>query len=74
MIHKNFMHEQAGLTARSSRHLPDLPSRNDSAPAFTLPSRKAIFPTDEESSTNPRARSARLRVAVRTDAPMGGKA
>lgn len=69
-IVKSFMHEQAGLTARSSRHLPDLPSRNDSAPAFTLPSRKAIFPTDEESAINPRARSARLRVAVRTDAPM----
>lgn len=73
-IVKTFMHEQAGLTARSSRHLPDLPSRNDSAPAFTIPSRKAIFPTDEESSTNPRARSARLRVAVRTDAPMEDKA
>ncbi len=73
-IVKSFMHEQAGLTARSSRHLPDLPSRNDSAPAFTLPSRKAIFPTDQESSINPRARSARLRVAVRTDAPMEDKA
>lgn len=68
-IVKSFMHEQAGLTARSSRHLPDLPpasvGRDDSGVAFTLPSRKAIFPTDHEASVNPRARSARLRVAVR---------
>ena len=66
-IVKNFMHEQAGMTARASRHLPDHPSRDDSVPAFTLPSRKAIFPTDQESAVNPRARSARLRVAVRTE-------
>lgn len=66
-IVKNFMHEQAGMTARSSRHLPDHPSGDDSVPAFTLPSRKAIFPTDHEAAINPRARSARLRVAVRTE-------
>jgi 16S rRNA (cytosine1402-N4)-methyltransferase len=74
-IVKNFMHEQAGMTARSSRHLPDHPSRDDSVPAFTLPSRKAIFPTDQESAINPRARSARLRVAVRTAAAIteGGR-
>ncbi|QQG37476.1 MAG: 16S rRNA (cytosine(1402)-N(4))-methyltransferase RsmH [Micavibrio aeruginosavorus] len=66
-IVKNFMQEQAGMTARSSRHLPDIPQQGDSSgAAFTLPSRKAVFPTDHELETNPRARSARLRVAVRT--------
>jgi 16S rRNA (cytosine1402-N4)-methyltransferase len=70
-IVKNFMQEQAGMLARSSRHMPDHPSRDDSVPAFTLPSRKAIFPTDQEAETNPRARSARLRVAVRTEGGRG---
>ena len=66
-IVKNFMQEHAGMTARSSRHMPELPVQGDfSGAAFTLPSRKATFPTDHESETNPRARSARLRVAVRT--------
>lgn len=66
-IVKNFMQEHAGMTARASRHMPDLPVQGDSSgTAFTLPSRKAIFPTDHESKINPRARSARLRVAVRT--------
>ncbi len=65
-IVKTFMQEQAGMTARASRHMPDLPSRDDSGAAFTLPSRKAIFPTDQEASVNPRARSAKLRVAIRT--------
>lgn len=65
-IVKNFMQEQAGMTARSSRHMPDIPVRGESSgAAFTLPSRKAILPTDQEISVNPRARSAKLRVAVK---------
>lgn len=36
---------------------------------FQLVSRKAIRPGDEECRRNPRARSSRLRVAERTDAP-----
>jgi len=36
-----------------------------------LKSRKAITPDPQELSENPRARSAKLRVAVRTDAPAG---
>lgn len=66
-IVKSFMQEQAGMTARSSRHMPDIPVRGESSgAAFTLPSRKAILPTDQEISVNPRARSAKLRVAVKT--------
>lgn len=71
-IVKNFMHEQAGMTARASRHMPDHPSRDESVAAFTLPSRKAIFPTDHEAEINPRSRSARLRVAVRTEGQVRG--
>ncbi len=33
---------------------------------YTLPSRRAIVPTDEEVKTNPRARSAKMRVIERT--------
>ena len=40
-------------------------------PAFRLPFRRAIGPDPEELDVNPRARSALLRVAVRTDAAAG---
>jgi 16S rRNA (cytosine1402-N4)-methyltransferase len=40
------------------------PARNDGR-VFDLPSKKALQPSDEETRSNPRARSARLRYAVR---------
>lgn len=40
-------------------------------PQFTLKSAKAIGPDAEELAQNPRSRSAKLRVAIRTDAPAG---
>lgn len=39
------------------------------APTFSLLSRKAVTPSAEEARANPRARSSKLRAAVRTDAP-----
>lgn len=65
-IVKNFMQEHAGYAARSSRHMPDVSLQNSPAIAFTLPSRKAIHPTNHEMDINPRARSAKLRLAIRT--------
>jgi 16S rRNA (cytosine1402-N4)-methyltransferase len=58
------------LTARAraaspSRHQPDV---KKAAPTFELRQKKAMVATDEEVRENPRARSAKLRVAVRTDA------
>jgi 16S rRNA (cytosine1402-N4)-methyltransferase len=38
---------------------------------FKVKSRKAIGPDEQELQDNPRSRSAKLRVAVRTDAPAG---
>ncbi len=67
-IVKKFLFERAGYVSAASRHLPEIPQAPNQ-PTFTLSSRKAAFPTDEEISLNPRSRSARLRVAVRTDAP-----
>ena len=67
-IVKSFLHEHSGATGRGSRHMPELP---DAAPipSFSLVKRGAIKPGKDETSTNSRARSARLRVAERSDAP-----
>jgi 16S rRNA (cytosine1402-N4)-methyltransferase len=63
---KRFLAERAGEGGGGSRHAPE-PQRRD--PAFVLTPKKAIAPDDAEIAANPRARSARLRVATRTDAP-----
>jgi len=54
-----------------SRHLPEAPSE---APSFRLIKRGAIKPAAAEARSNPRARSARLRAAIRTDAPAWAEA
>lgn len=65
-IVKRFLAERSRERAGGSRHMPveDLP-----APTFRLPVRSAVSPTAAEIASNPRARSARLRVGERTDAP-----
>jgi hypothetical protein len=44
------------------------------APSFEIISRKAILPIEDERNQNSRARSAKLRIARRTDAPPLGMA
>ncbi|MBI1214457.1 MAG: 16S rRNA (cytosine(1402)-N(4))-methyltransferase RsmH [Alphaproteobacteria bacterium] len=69
---KNFLKEQSGRTPNVSRHMP-LPEA--SAPAlFTLEKNSGLAPTEEETKANPRARSARLRYAIRTAVPAEGGA
>ncbi|WP_300376131.1 16S rRNA (cytosine(1402)-N(4))-methyltransferase RsmH [Henriciella sp.] len=68
---KLFMRERAGLMGGGSRHMPK--KDEGPAPSFALASKKATEPSEAELAVNPRARSSRLRVAVRTSAaPMGG--
>ncbi len=60
-IVKKFLAGRAGQTGRGSRYLPDAPS----TPASFCATR-SIAPRQAEVETNPRSRSARLRVARRT--------
>lgn len=63
---KNYFREQSGGKPRSSRHVP-ASFQTSSASHFSLPSRSAIKPSQDEIQKNSRARSARLRVAIRTE-------
>jgi len=67
-IVKRFFQDRAGHGGGGSRHAPQAAAK----PAqFTLPSRKPTGADDEEIAANPRARSARLRHGIRTDAAPG---
>ena len=65
---KRFLTERAGAAASGSRHLP-FADRDRPSPTFTLPHRKPVTPSAAEVTHNPRARSAKLRAAIRTEAP-----
>ena len=62
---KTFLYERSGRSPSASRHLPAQPSK--AAPVFDLHPKKALKPTDTESQNNPRARSARLRGALKRE-------
>jgi 16S rRNA (cytosine1402-N4)-methyltransferase len=64
-IVKNFLAER-GKASAGSRHLPELAQ---SAPSFQLLTKRPIIAGDAEVAANPRARSAKLRAAERTEAP-----
>ncbi|MDO5647051.1 16S rRNA (cytosine(1402)-N(4))-methyltransferase RsmH [Paracoccus sp. (in: a-proteobacteria)] len=67
-IVKRFMQARADQGGGGNRYAPVTQALN---PAFSLPFRRAIGPDPDELDANPRARSALLRVAVRTEAPAG---
>ncbi len=67
-IVKRFIQTRSGAGPRPNRFQPE---EQAEAPRFAQVSRRAITADDEELSRNPRARSAKLRVARRLDAPAG---
>lgn len=64
-IVKRFLQLASGHESNANRYAP---ATTSTAPRFDLMT-KAIGPDDAEMAANPRARSAKLRVARRTDAP-----
>ncbi|MHC9236807.1 16S rRNA (cytosine(1402)-N(4))-methyltransferase RsmH [Pseudooceanicola sp. 502str34] len=65
---KRFLQQRGGKSGSANRYAPQL---EQEAPAFRILTRKAAGPDEEELEQNPRARSARLRVGERTEAPAG---
>ena len=65
-IVKRFFRERSGSSPAGSRHRPTLGDPNE--PTFERVA-KPVSPTERELAAYPRARSARLRSAVRTSAP-----
>jgi 16S rRNA (cytosine1402-N4)-methyltransferase len=64
---KRFLQARSGAAGRGSRYAPETA---EEAPRFDAVA-KSVEADEEELSRNPRARSARLRVARRTAAPAG---
>lgn len=67
-IVKKFFTLRAGRKSGVSRHLPEQSIKVE-APAFRIVNSRPLTPSKGECEVNPRARSARLRAGVRTDAP-----
>ncbi|WP_372993593.1 16S rRNA (cytosine(1402)-N(4))-methyltransferase RsmH [Sulfitobacter sp.] len=65
---KRFLTARAGTGGNANRFAPEIETE---APQFIVKKRKAIGPDAQELEENPRSRSAKLRVAIRTDAPAG---
>ena len=65
-IVKRFFQIASGAEANANRYAP---AKADSAARFEMITKKAVGPDEAELAANPRARSAKLRVARRTAAP-----
>jgi len=65
---KRFLQQRSGGGGQGNRYAPQ---REETDARFTIKTRRAIGPDDRELAENPRARSAKLRIATRTTAPAG---
>jgi len=66
-IVKRFLQSRSGREVGGSRHLP--PAAAPPPVGFQIVNHRPITPGPDEVARNPRARSAKLRVAIRTAAP-----
>jgi 16S rRNA (cytosine1402-N4)-methyltransferase len=64
-IVKQFLANRSGRSG-GSRHAPQA---QGAAPTFRLEGKWPVLPSDAEIAANPRARSAKLRAGIRSDAP-----
>ena len=67
-IVKRFLTVRSGKNSSPSRHLPEQSIKSE-PPSFRIVNSRPLTPSKGELEVNPRARSARLRVALRTEAP-----
>jgi len=67
-IVKRFLLERSGRAPAGSRHLPPQ-NESDRGKSFRIVNQRPLTSSQPELDANPRARSARLRAAVRTGAP-----
>ncbi len=67
-IVKSFFRRRAGEVKGGSRYAPEVTHTGPDA-SLTLSNRSVIKPSNLEVEENPRSRSAKLRVAIRTQAP-----
>lgn len=72
-IVKIFMRQMSGNLGQGSRHLPAVVAAK-AEPVLELIGRKVKKPSHDEARANPRARSARMRVAMRTEAAISDTA
>jgi 16S rRNA (cytosine1402-N4)-methyltransferase len=64
-IVKRFIKQRSSIAPNRSRHLP-AEEKDESDIIFSLPFKKPVLPSEKEVLSNPRSRSAKLRVAIRT--------
>lgn len=67
-IVKRFFQNRSGKDAQTNRYAPE---RAEDTARFTLVTKGAVAPDAAELAMNPRARSSKLRVGMRTSAPAG---
>jgi 16S rRNA (cytosine1402-N4)-methyltransferase len=67
---KQFLQEHGRVAPSGSRHLPELVQKKVVKPSFRLKKPFPMLPKEAEIKKNARSRSAKLRAAIRTDAPV----